>query len=65
MGGGLRVQRGFAPFLAAALLLSDGAGQGGLFDGRSVAGAIDVHFYGKLAAGRHEARSKAGDWQIR
>jgi spore coat protein H len=40
-------------------------GELGLFDGRSVAGAIDVHFYGKLAAGRHEARSEAGDWQIR
>ena len=40
-------------------------GELGLFDGQSVAGAIDVHFYGKLAAGRHEARSEAGDWQIR
>jgi len=43
----------------------DPQGELGLFDGQSVAGAIDVHFYGKLAAGRHEARSEAGDWQIR
>ena len=40
-------------------------GELGLFDGNSVAGAIDVHFYGKLAAGRYEARSENGDWQIR
>src|SRR5947209_5318569 len=36
-------------------------GELGLFDGQSVAGAIDVHFYGKLAAGRYEARSEGGD----
>jgi hypothetical protein len=36
-----------------------------MFDGQSVAGAIDVHFYGKLAAGRYEARSEGGDWEIR
>ena len=40
-------------------------GELGLFDGQSVAGAIDVHFYGKLAAGRYEARSEGGDWEIR
>jgi len=40
-------------------------GELGLFDGKSVAGAIDVHFYGKLAAGRYEARSEGGNWEIR
>ena len=40
-------------------------GELGLFDGNSVAGAIDVHFYGNLAAGRYEARNEGGDWEIR
>ena len=53
-------------FTAAQLGLSFAPqGELGLFDGQSVAGAIDVHFYGRLAAGRYEARSESGDWEIR
>ena len=61
LGAGERVR-----FTAAQLGLTFAPqGELGLFDGQSVAGAIDVHFYGKLAAGRYEARSDKGDWEIR
>jgi spore coat protein H len=61
LGAGERVR-----FTAAQLGLTFAPqGELGLFDGQSVAGAIDVHFYGKLAAGRYEARSEGGDWEIR
>jgi spore coat protein H len=61
LGPGERVR-----FIAAQLQLAFAPqGELGLFDGKSVPGAIDVHFYGKLAAGRTEARSDDGDWQIR
>jgi spore coat protein H len=61
LGPGQRVR-----FTAAQLGLAFApGGELGLFNGQSVAGAIDVHFYGKLAAGRHEARSEGGDWEIR
>jgi spore coat protein H len=61
VGAGERVR-----FTAAQLGLTFAPqGELGLFDGRSVAGAIDVHFYGKLAAGRYEARNEGGDWEIR
>ena len=61
LGPGERVR-----FTAAQLQLAFvPQGELGLFDGQSVAGAIDVHFYGKLAAGRYEARGEGGDWQIR
>jgi len=61
LGAGERVR-----FTGAQLGLSFAPqGELGLFDGQSVAGAIDVHFYGKLAAGRYEARSEGGDWEIR
>ncbi|HEX9575728.1 MAG TPA: hypothetical protein VF994_16655 [Myxococcales bacterium] len=61
LGAGERVR-----FTAAQLGLTFATqGELGLFDGQSVAGAIDVHFYGKLAAGRYEARGEGGDWEIR
>jgi spore coat protein H len=53
-------------FTAAQLGLTfSPQGELGLFDGNSVAGAIDVHFYGKLGTGRHEVRNESGDWEIR
>jgi len=57
----LGFRRGLAS--TAALLLS-GAARSEDDVGDETA-ADGVHFYGKLAAGRHEARGEAGDWQIR
>jgi spore coat protein H len=61
LGAGERVR-----FTAAQLGLTFAPdGELGLFDGKSVTGAIDVRFYGKLEPGRHEARNDRGDWEIR
>jgi spore coat protein H len=40
-------------------------GELGLFDGKSVVGALDVFFYGALAPGQHYARGEGERWEIR
>jgi spore coat protein H len=53
-------------FTAAQLGINlDPAGEVGLYNGSSVAGAIDVFFYGALDGGRVYERDGEGRWQIR